>query len=242
MAIPTSPEGPEDRRVIGKSTQALLWLERLRKSYVPPKLTQKQQDARAQVSEYLSRHNDPIPKSYVAEVAAELRDLDPTGVSFDASMLIALERRDLRPRAIWAELCERELPINITTHSLAEVWRPTSSNAAPNGLLDAINIEPISLDLAVIAGLSIGIVADKQNLPARRFVPKRPVPGLIEVDLQQEHLEHLALLEASVVPSLADAFVMSSAATRGDAVYSANYDECSLLSAHFFTFVKVIGI
>jgi predicted nucleic acid-binding protein len=229
----------------GKSTNALLWLEKLRKTYAlsQPTLTQKQRDARAKVSAYLTLHNDPIPQSYVAEVAGELRlrEKRPVGISFDASMLLALERRDLRPRAIWMHLVDEELPITITSHVVAEVWRP-NQNQVIDGLLDAVSIEPINIDLAIVAGIAVSAVHEKLKLPPRRLPEKRQEPGLIDFDRRQAHLEHIAMLEANTEGLLlADAFLMASAATRGDTVYTSHYDDCSLIREHCFNFVDVVG-
>lgn len=79
-----------------------------------------------------------------------------TGLTFDTGALIALERRKLRMRQVFERARERDQIITVPADVVAEWWRgPTDVRKA---ILDSVDVEPLSLDLAKIAGQALGAV------------------------------------------------------------------------------------
>jgi predicted nucleic acid-binding protein len=79
-----------------------------------------------------------------------------TGLTFDTGALIALERRKLRMRQVLERARDRDQLITVPADVVAEWWRgPTDIRRA---ILDAVDIEPLSLRLAQIAGEAMGAV------------------------------------------------------------------------------------
>jgi hypothetical protein len=79
-----------------------------------------------------------------------------TGLTFDTGALIALERRKLRIRQIVELARERDQTITVPADVVAEWWRgPTDFRKA---ILDSVDVEPLTLRLAQIAGEALGAV------------------------------------------------------------------------------------
>jgi predicted nucleic acid-binding protein len=80
-----------------------------------------------------------------------------TGLTFDTGALIALERRKLRMRQVLERARERDQLITVPADVVAEWWRgPTDLRKA---ILESIDVEPLTLRLAQIAGEAMGVVA-----------------------------------------------------------------------------------
>jgi predicted nucleic acid-binding protein len=79
-----------------------------------------------------------------------------TGLTFDTGALIALERRKLRMRQVLERARERDQVITVPADVIAEWWRgPTDVRRA---ILDAVDVEPLTLRLAQLAGEAMGQV------------------------------------------------------------------------------------
>lgn len=76
-------------------------------------------------------------------------------LSFDAGVLIALERRDARAWAWMRRATERELPPVVSTAALAEAWRGRGQTWLSNALRGC-EIVPVSDTLARAAGVACG--------------------------------------------------------------------------------------
>jgi predicted nucleic acid-binding protein len=78
------------------------------------------------------------------------------GLTFDTGALIALERRRLRMRQVLERARERDQIITVPADVIAEWWRgPTDLR---NAILDAVDVEPLTLRVAKIAGEAIAAV------------------------------------------------------------------------------------
>lgn len=79
-----------------------------------------------------------------------------TGLTFDTGALIALERRKLRMRQVLERAQERDQVITVPADVVAEWWRgPTDLRKA---ILDSVDVEPLTLRLAQIAGEAMAVV------------------------------------------------------------------------------------
>ena len=79
-----------------------------------------------------------------------------TGLTFDTGALIALERRKLRMRQVLERARERDQLITVPADVVAEWWRgPTDIRKA---ILNSVDVEPLTLRLAQIAGEAMGAV------------------------------------------------------------------------------------
>lgn len=79
-----------------------------------------------------------------------------TGLTFDTGALIALERRKLRMRQVLERARERNQAITVPADVIAEWWRgPTAIRKA---ILDSVDVEPLTLQLAQIAGEAMSAV------------------------------------------------------------------------------------
>lgn len=79
-----------------------------------------------------------------------------TGLTFDTGALIALERRKLRMRQVLERAQERDQIITVPADVVTEWWRgPTDIRKA---ILDSVDVEPLTLRLAQIAGEAMGVV------------------------------------------------------------------------------------
>ena len=76
-------------------------------------------------------------------------------LSFDAGVLVALERRDSRAWAWMRRATEREVPPVVSTAALAEAWRGRRQMWLANALRGC-EIVPVSDTLARAAGVACG--------------------------------------------------------------------------------------
>jgi predicted nucleic acid-binding protein len=72
------------------------------------------------------------------------------GLSFDTGALIALERRSLRMDRVWHAALVSGRPITVPTAVVGEWWR--GQKGAVTRVLDSVTIEPLTLEIAKIAG------------------------------------------------------------------------------------------
>lgn len=75
------------------------------------------------------------------------------GLTFDTGALIALERRSARMRQVWDAALAYAVPITVPAPVVVEWWR---GQRGPIGrLLDAVHVEPLTEELARIAGAAL---------------------------------------------------------------------------------------
>ena len=79
-----------------------------------------------------------------------------TGLPFDTGALIALERRKLRMRQVLERARDRDQVITVPADVVAEWWRGATD--IRRAILDSVDIEPLTLRLAQIAGEAMGAV------------------------------------------------------------------------------------
>jgi len=79
-----------------------------------------------------------------------------TGLTFDTGALIALERRRLRMRQVLERARARDQVITVPADVIAEWWRGATD--LRNAILDAVDVEPLTLRVAKIAGEAIAAV------------------------------------------------------------------------------------
>ncbi|MES1209843.1 MAG: PIN domain-containing protein [Pseudomonadota bacterium] len=79
-----------------------------------------------------------------------------TGLTFDTGALIALERRKLRMRQVLERARDRDQVITVPADVVAEWWRGATD--IRRAILDSVDIEPLTLRLAQIAGEAMGAV------------------------------------------------------------------------------------
>lgn len=108
------------------------------------------------------------------------------GVTLDAGVFIALERKQRRALVLWKAWERANVTVTVPAVVIAECWRGRQWDAAR--WLDGDEVEPVDESLARIAGEVLG-----------------------ELRLGREHT--------------IDAIVMASAAQRGDAVYTSDFDD-----------------
>ena len=72
------------------------------------------------------------------------------GLTFDTGVLVALERRDRRARAIWDAALADGVRVTVPSAVVLEWWRNQRGPAAR--IVDRVSVEPLSLALARIAG------------------------------------------------------------------------------------------
>lgn len=78
------------------------------------------------------------------------------GLTLDTGALIALERRDRRMTVVIARAITGGVPLTAPSAVLVEWWRGASS--ARRRILDAITVDPLSADVARMAGEALGAV------------------------------------------------------------------------------------
>lgn len=81
-----------------------------------------------------------------------------TGLTFDTGALIALERRRPRMRAVIEHALATDQPITAPAGVIAEWWRGRTD--VREAILAAIDVEPLTTDLAKIAGEALAAVHD----------------------------------------------------------------------------------
>ena len=79
-----------------------------------------------------------------------------TGLTFDTGALIALERRKLRMRQVLERARDCDQLITVPADVVAEWWRGATD--IRRAILDSVDIEPLTLRLAQIAGEAMGAV------------------------------------------------------------------------------------
>ena len=79
-----------------------------------------------------------------------------TRLTFDTGALIALERRKLRMRQVLERARDRDQLITVPADVVAEWWRGATD--IRRAILDSVDIEPLTLRLAQIAGEAMGAV------------------------------------------------------------------------------------
>jgi predicted nucleic acid-binding protein len=79
-----------------------------------------------------------------------------TGLTFDTGALIALERRKLRMRQVLERARDRDQLITVPADVVAEWWRGATD--IRRAILASVDIEPLTLRLAQIAGEAMGAV------------------------------------------------------------------------------------
>lgn len=78
------------------------------------------------------------------------------GITFDTGALIALERRNLRARQILERALEAKLRITVPSPVLTEWWRGRTD--LRQRILAAVRVEPLSQELATLAGEALAAV------------------------------------------------------------------------------------
>jgi predicted nucleic acid-binding protein len=79
-----------------------------------------------------------------------------TGLTFDTGALIALERRKLKMRQVLERARELDQVITVPADVVAEWWRGPSE--VRQAILESLDVEPLTLRLAQIAGEAMGMV------------------------------------------------------------------------------------
>jgi predicted nucleic acid-binding protein len=79
-----------------------------------------------------------------------------TGLTFDTGALIALERRKLRMRQVLERARQRDQTITVPADVVGEWWRGQSD--VRNAILDCVDVEPLTLALAKLAGEALAVV------------------------------------------------------------------------------------
>jgi len=79
-----------------------------------------------------------------------------TGLTFDTGALIALERRRLRMRHVFELARQRDQRITVPADVVGEWWRGYSD--LRGAILDSVDVEPLTVRLAQIAGEALAAV------------------------------------------------------------------------------------
>lgn len=86
------------------------------------------------------------------------------GITFDTGALIALERRAQRVRRIVERATEEKIRIHVPSAVITEWWRGRSD--ARELIVAAIRIEPLSANLAKVAGEALAAVKNATAVDA----------------------------------------------------------------------------
>jgi predicted nucleic acid-binding protein len=121
-------------------------------------------------------------------------------ITFDAGVLIALERRRHRAWLVYRRARERGVEITVPAPVLGEWWRGRTD--LRDLIRTSVRIEPLTDPVARLAGEALAAVRRATTI---------------------------------------DAFVMASAALRGDVVYTGDFHDLDRLRA-FFPGVRVLAI
>ena len=80
-----------------------------------------------------------------------------TGLTFDTGALIALERRKQRMKQIIERALAKEQPITVPADVVGEWWRGRTD--LREAILEAVDVEPLTLALAKLAGEALASVS-----------------------------------------------------------------------------------
>lgn len=80
-----------------------------------------------------------------------------TGLTFDTGALIALERRKQRMKHVLERALATNQPITVPADVVSEWWRGRSE--LREAILEAVDVEPLTLGLAKLAGEALASVA-----------------------------------------------------------------------------------
>jgi len=80
-----------------------------------------------------------------------------TGLTFDTGALIALERRKQRMKQILERALAKDQPITVPADVVGEWWR--GHTQLREAILDAVDVEPLTLALAKLAGEALATVS-----------------------------------------------------------------------------------
>jgi predicted nucleic acid-binding protein len=86
------------------------------------------------------------------------------GATFDAGMLVALERRKKRAWDLYRRLRERGAPVTIPTPVLGEWWRGRTD--LREAICASSHIEPLTADVAFLAGEALATVSGATTIDA----------------------------------------------------------------------------
>lgn len=134
------------------------------------------------------------------------------GLTFDTGALLALENRTTRMIEVVRAANDDARAITVPTAVVSEWWQGRPGQDA--GLLDAVEIEPLSFDLA----LDVGVALSRCHQTARRS----------RVGATKRRR-----------PSLADVIVVVSAARRRDVVYTSDPDDLAFVRDANRLFVRI---
>jgi predicted nucleic acid-binding protein len=79
------------------------------------------------------------------------------GLTFDTGALIALERRKQRMKQVLERALTKDQPITVPADVVGEWWRGRTS--LREAILEAVDVEPLTLALAKLAGEALTIVS-----------------------------------------------------------------------------------
>jgi predicted nucleic acid-binding protein len=122
------------------------------------------------------------------------------GVTFDAAVLVALERRKQSAWNVYRRVRERGAPITVPAPVVGEWWRGRTD--LRDAIRLSVRVEPLTDTIARLAGEALAQVKRATTI---------------------------------------DAFVMSSAALRGDVVYTGDVEDLERLRS-YFPGVRVLSI
>jgi predicted nucleic acid-binding protein len=79
------------------------------------------------------------------------------GLTFDTGALIALERRKQRMRHVLERALAKDQPITVPADVVGEWWRGRTDLG--EAILASVDVEPLSVSLAKLAGEALAVVA-----------------------------------------------------------------------------------
>src|SRR5688500_14000607 len=80
-----------------------------------------------------------------------------TGLTFDTGALVALERRKQRMKQILERALAKDQPITVPVDVVGEWWRGRTD--LREAILEAVDVEPLTLALAKLAGEALASVS-----------------------------------------------------------------------------------
>ena len=110
------------------------------------------------------------------------------GLTFDTGALIALERRRPRMRAVLEHALATGQPITVPTGVVGEWWRGRTD--LREAILAAVDVEPLTIGLARVAGEALAAVAEATLVDAI-VMASAASRGDIVYSSDVEDLEHL---------------------------------------------------